>query len=170
MDMRLVVVSDSHGAVSYLRNIVNLAMSRGKIDMFVFLGDGIADALTIRPSLLARNPQMQWIAVRGNNDPALSAPEEAFFQVNGKGVLACHGHQYRVKWGQEKLLYTAREKGASLALYGHTHHSRLEEAYGVLLVNPGAVCEAFVGRPVLADITITDEEEIRVAFLSLQGE
>ena len=170
MAKRLVAVSDSHGAAGSLRDVVNLAMSRGIIDVFVFLGDGIGDALALKPALLAHNPELEWIAVRGNNDPYQSAPEEAFFPVNGRGVLAVHGHGYHVKLGTRKLLYTAREKGANLALYGHTHQSHLGEAYGVVLVNPGAVCEAFTGRPVWADILIGDDGSIRARLVSRAGE
>ncbi|MEA5016904.1 MAG: YfcE family phosphodiesterase [Candidatus Limiplasma sp.] len=169
MSQRLVAVSDSHGAVSALRNAATLAMDRGPIDAFVFLGDGMGDAQAVRPMLLARNPRMEYIAVRGNNDPIQSAPQEAFFSVNGLGIMATHGHLYRVKWGLTKLHYAARERGAAIALYGHTHRSHLEEAHGVLLVNPGAVCEGFTGRPVLADIVVQDDGSFQVKLVSEDG-
>lgn len=170
MGKRLVAVSDSHGAVSALRNAMIRAVDRGPIDVFVFLGDGFRDAQEVKPLLLAHNPRMEWILVRGNNDPAQSAPEEALFRVNGVGILATHGHLHRVKWGLQKLLYTAREKQAALALYGHTHRSHLEEAQGVLLLNPGAICEAFTGRPILADILVEEDGRIIPRLFAGNGE
>ncbi len=169
MGKRVVAVSDSHGAAGTLRKVAASALARGPIDVFVFLGDGIQDARELKPLLLAQNPGMEWIAVRGNNDPIRSAPEEAFFTVNGLSIFAAHGHLHRVKWGLQKLLYTAREKGAGLALYGHTHRSHLEEAQGVLLVNPGAVCEAFSGRPVLADMVVEADGGVQARLVSQDG-
>ncbi len=166
---RLVAVSDSHGMTSNLRDVVQMALERGKVDCFVFLGDGIQDLDGVRPLLLRQNPQVEIVAVRGNNDPGQSAPLAAVFYVNGLKVMATHGHQQHVKLGLDRLCYAAREQEAGLALYGHTHHSHLEEACGVLLVNPGAVCESSLHKAAFADIAVDAEGVMKAKLVSWAG-
>ena len=49
-----------------------------------------------------------------------------------------HGHIYGVDGGRlDSLVYAAQERGAKLALYGHTHRAWYEELGGVQTLNPG---------------------------------
>ena len=47
-------------------------------------------------------------------------------EVDGVKIFFTHGHAYQVGYGLEELEQTARDLGASIACYGHTH-VRLEE-------------------------------------------
>ena len=166
---RLIAMSDSHGRTDNLHAAIELALGRGKIDRFVFLGDGLRDLDEVKPMLMKTNSAMCFFAVRGNNDMAVLSPgtEEFFF---GKlKVMACHGHAYHVKFGQERICYAARERGASVLLYGHTHRSQLKEAYGVTMVNPGAICERSAGRSAFAEMVMEKDGRFRAALIGWDG-
>ena len=53
-------------------------------------------------------------------------------------VFLTHGHLFGVKSGLDTLAAAAKDMGAQLALFGHTHQALLEERNGVTLLNPGA--------------------------------
>lgn len=162
---RIIAVSDSHGDIAHLQNAVALAADKASIDVFVFLGDGMSDFEAMKPALLAHNPQMQLVFVCGNNDFGSQAPTLVEFTVCGRKLLATHGHLHHVKAGPRKLWYAAREREAAIALYGHTHASRLEEAYGVLLINPGAICNTPRRNPAFAEIMIKDDGTIKADLI-----
>ncbi len=166
---RLVAVSDSHGFADHLRDAVRLALEKGKIDIFVHLGDGHADLEAVRPMLLAANPQVEIVAVRGNNDPGHCAPTEALIALGRHKILAAHGHTHHVKYGLDRLCYAARERDATLALYGHTHRFHLEEAFGVLLVCPGAICDASMQKAAFVDIRLAEDGHIAVKLVDWSG-
>ena len=56
-----------------------------------------------------------------------------------------HGDLYGVKYHTEGLRRLARETGADIVLYGHTHISNIEYADGLYIVNPGTVSGARSG-------------------------
>ncbi len=166
---RLIAVSDSHGMTSNLRDAVGIAMRCGPIDAFVFLGDGVQDFEKIRPVLLKCNPAMRLVGVRGNNDFASSLPAMEAFVFGGRNIIATHGHHYQVKYGLERLCYAAREREAEVALFGHTHQSLIEEACGVLLVNPGAVCEGGMRRPAYAELAVDEQGRLKANLIGWAG-
>ena len=47
------------------------------------------------------------------------------------------GHQFGVKFGMQKLYYAARERGAKLCLFGHTHEPYSDFDEDFFMVNPG---------------------------------
>ncbi len=164
---RIIAVSDSHGAAESLREALALAASKGKIDYFVFLGDGLSDWEAVKSALQSKFPQTQWVAVRGNNDFRGSLPSLAEWTVHGRKIMAAHGHEFHVKLGPQTLCYAARERQASVALYGHTHSPCLEEAYGVLLLNPGALSNPF--SPAYGEILIKKSGEIKANLIAWTG-
>ncbi len=54
-------------------------------------------------------------------------------------TLLTHANRYRRRRSLFRLSLRAREAGASLALFGHTHEPTVEWEGGVLLVNPGSL-------------------------------
>lgn len=157
---RVIAVSDSHGADSLLRKALEQAISRGKVDLVVFLGDGASDFEKLRDWL-----QQQGIgchAVKGNNDWSSPNPLELTFTVNGVRFYACHGHSRNVKYGLDRLLYAAMEREARVALFGHTHRAFADVEYGIELINPGAVCDAFSVRCGYADVRVEDNGFVQV--------
>ncbi len=133
---RVIAVSDSHGDAAGLKALLAKARKAGRIDAAVFLGDGLADFETAQEALLAEGTRCY--AVRGNNDWGSRAPRDETFVLNGVCFYLCHGHEWHVKYGLDRLWYAAQEHGAQVALYGHTHRPAVDLERGMYLVNPGA--------------------------------
>lgn len=156
---RVIAVSDSHGDADGVRLAFAQAARHGKIDVAVFLGDGLEDFEAAR-SWLSRQGALCY-AVRGNNDWSAQEPREQCFMVGKVRFYLAHGHQWQVKYGPERLWYAARECGAQVALYGHTHRERIDLEQDVYLINPGSVCEHRAGRSAYAEIQVEDNGYLR---------
>ena len=154
MAKRIIVVSDSHGDENSLREAFEQAARHGRIDIAVFLGDGIRDFDQVKSLTFMRDTVCY--AVKGNNDWSSFEENEILFTVNGARFFACHGHTRQVKYGIERLWFAARERGASVALYGHTHCERIELEHDMHLINPGAVCERTKRRSAYAEIMVEE--------------
>ena len=130
---RLGVISDSHDREYWIQRWLELAQ-RAKYDAVFHLGDYDSDA-----RWLSRRLDAPMICVAGNCDMFSKVAREIFASYEGHRILACHGHQYDVKWGLDALSYRAEECGADIALYGHTHEAAAEYMGKVLMLNPGAL-------------------------------
>ena len=137
--MTILVMSDSHGRDDYLERIVETHLNS---DLFVFLRDGIRDAeqvfdkyRTVSSKIVCGN--CDWFQ---NDYSPLSV-----FTCAGVTVTACHGHRFGVKSGLGVYAEYAKSSGASLALFGHTHTECEINYDGVMMFNPGAVCEGSYG-------------------------
>lgn len=148
--MRVVVFSDSHGDIFQAITVVE---RNEKEKLFVFLGDGADEVLTLREMY----PHKEFIAVRGNCDFFCQLPDEYTMDVGGTKILCTHGHLYNVKYSTDKLAETARKKGATIALYGHTHKSNVKYDDGLYLVCPGSVSRPADRYPTYATIDITEK-------------
>lgn len=72
--------------------------------------------------------------MRGNNDLASMLPDRLLIELGGHKIWMEHGHMCP---SLMTLAYRAKDNGADIALFGHTHEPLCEYAYGVLLLNPG---------------------------------
>lgn len=140
--MRVIVVSDSHGCRGLLRDAVMQAVAGSRVDVFVHCGDGARDVETVTPILRDHNPDVRIYAVRGNCDVgAFDYPAAELFEVGGVRMLATHGDLYHVKSGMYALCDKARDLGAQVAFFGHTHKPLLQPAAGTYLINPGSLAQ-----------------------------
>ncbi len=130
--MKLLIVSDSHGDRRALERTVNAEPDAAAV---IFLGDGTRDAEALQDA----RPALRLYLVRGNCDFASFAPTVALAPFGGALFFYTHGHLYDVKSGLDGLARAAAERGASAALFGHTHRPALEQRGGVTLFNPGAL-------------------------------
>jgi len=167
MAKRVIVLSDSHGAEADLRAALDQAVRHGKVDAVVFLGDGMSDFESLQPWLLARGTV--FYAVKGNNDWSSSEMTEIVFTVNGVRFFACHGHTRYVKYGTDRLWYAAREREAKVVLYGHTHCEKVEDSYGVTMINPGAVCERYKRRSAYAEVIVEDNGFVQAGLVKWES-
>lgn len=149
---RVIAVSDSHGCVEMLRDVLLQALEAGPVDTVVFLGDGMRDYDALQPMLSSQGVKCH--AVSGNNDWGSYEAQELLLRVDSTVIYACHGHTRHVKYGLSNLWYATRERGAHIALYGHTHCASVQLEQDLLLINPGAVCECRTGRPAYAEISV----------------
>lgn len=141
---RLLVVSDSHGDRRTLRRI----LERHPDATCVFhLGDGAADMEALAEEI----PGLTAHIVCGNCDSAFRLfPQEQWITVADQTVWAIHGHTYGVKSSPLRYQLAARQRGATIALFGHTHQPLLHQEEGLCLMNPGSVRDG--GHYALLDI------------------
>ena len=89
-------------------------------------------------------------------------PEERVFTLEGVKIFMTHGHTYHVKSGISLAVRAAREAGARLLCFGHTHEALGEFENGLWIVNPGAA--GSIARPTYAVAVL--EGDGAVCYLS----
>jgi uncharacterized protein len=149
--MRILLFSDSHGAVHNMAAAVN---KNKNIDMIIHLGDCISDILKIRNTY----SQLNYEVIRGNNDWSKEYPLEKCLEIEGKRILITQGHLYNVKYDYQRLVTRGKALNADAVFFGHTH--KTEELFyeGMLILNPGTIggISASSGRPTYCLIEISD--------------
>ncbi len=129
--MKIMIVSDTHKAHGNLKQALE---NEDNIDMFIHLGD--AEGAEDYIAALAGCPVHM---VRGNNDFFSDLPREEEFFIGGHHVFITHGHYYYVGMTEEHLKEEARDRGAEVVMYGHTHRPSLTEEGGLVVLNPGSI-------------------------------
>ncbi len=133
--MKILIVSDSHGWDDNLKKVIEL---QAPFDMLIHLGDsqGSEDFFAEWVS----NDDCEIHVVRGNNDYFCETPNEEEFYIGKYKVFITHGHRYSVNAGTEKLKQEARDRGADIVMFGHTHRPYLETCSdGLVVLNPGSI-------------------------------
>jgi len=130
--IRILVVSDSHGDVFAIRRAVELQPSAS---MIIHLGDGERDMLEAEGCF----GPMRAVRFRGNCDLGSMAPASGVEFAGGRKIYCTHGYAELVKYGLSGLEQKAREQGADIALFGHTHEPFYEYRDGLHLFNPGSL-------------------------------
>lgn len=141
--MRILVFSDSHG---HARNLQEALLRHPDITDVIHLGDGNRECESIADVFADHT----FYAVCGNCDFACAAPGVRLEMFCGKQVMLTHGHLYGVKGGYYNIACAARERGADLVLFGHTHVAFAEYVDGLYLFNPGSLKD---GRYGIVDIS-----------------
>jgi len=129
--MSLMIISDTHGRTTA---VINVLIENKEITHLVHLGDMVRDAEDIQAAF----PHLIVIKVEGNNDFWSREKEELVFDWHGLKIFACHGHRYGVRSSKGVLATRAKQVGADIALFGHTHIKFDEEIDGVRLLNPSS--------------------------------
>ncbi len=130
--MRILVVSDTHGSEANLRRAI---LAQPAAEIVIHLGDGQAEAERAKRNF----PEKMFLQVRGNCDMGSPLPYEGEYTVDGVKIFYTHGHMYNVKMGLYNAVCAAREKGAQVLLYGHTHQALTDYEDGLYLMNPGSL-------------------------------
>ena len=133
--MRILVISDSHGDSYAVRQAI---AEQPSAKILFFLGDGEYDLRFLDD---APSAGLFVHKVKGNCDYGSALPAYVVDEVNGVRIYASHGCQEQVKYGRGLLAERARDSGASIALYGHTHVPDTTYCDGLWLVNPGSIRE-----------------------------
>lgn len=132
--MKILVFSDSHRALSFMRDCIE----KIRPDAIFHLGDHYGDGENIRMEY----PDISFYQVPGNCDIYSAPPfarEMLIQRLGGVDFYLTHGHIHRVKQTLSALLRDARACGCAAALYGHTHIPDChQEEDGLLVMNPGA--------------------------------
>ena len=128
--MKLLVLSDSHGNVDNMARAVELTQPRH----ILHLGDCLRDA----QALHERFPDLPMDTVPGNCDWGSCDQPERLLEMGGVRIFMLHGHTRNVKSSPMSALYAAKEYGAQVLLFGHTHVPLVDNDGTLLTLNPGA--------------------------------
>ena len=129
--MRILIISDTHGSH---RNLDEVLKREKDIDMLLHLGDVENDDDYIEAVM-----DCPVHIVAGNNDYFSYLPREKEIQIGKYKVFMTHGHNYYVSMNTERLRQAARQRGADIVMYGHTHRPKVDASEDVIVVNPGSL-------------------------------
>ncbi len=138
--MKILVLSDSHSGLSFMRRCVAAV----KPNAIIHLGDYFDDGQAIA----RENPHIRAYQVPGNCDRFRCLgrePEVMQPSIGGVKFFLTHGHLHMVKSTYGRVISDARAAGAGCVLFGHTHESYCEQLEdGLWVMNPGS-CGSFGG-------------------------
>lgn len=146
--MKLLVMSDTHGDEDVINRVRQFHQD---IDAVVHCGDS---------ELPYDHPYLQGVErVRGNCDGRDDRfPNEHLFSLGSTKVFVTHGHLFNVKSSILSLSYRAREVGATICCFGHSHLLGAEMIDGILFINPGSLLKPR-GRAEKTYVVITIERD-----------
>lgn len=148
--MRIGVVSDTHGNCDAIKKAVRAV---GQVDIWLHAGDYNHDIKYFKQVTDA-----QIIAVLGNCDWNKDAKPEEFIELGGKKIWLTHGHQQKVKYGNQDLGWWGRHYEVDVVIYGHTHMRDITWDDDLLIFNPGSLSLPRDGGASCGLITITDNK------------
>lgn len=132
--MKILVLSDSHSALSFMRRCVEAV----KPNAVIHLGDHFDDGLALKEEF----PGVPVYQVPGNCDRYRcppGQPEILITRICGVELYLTHGHRHSVKAYLGALLRDARAAKVAAVLYGHTHVPDCHrEEDGLWVLNPGS--------------------------------
>ena len=147
MDMKILLVSDSHGDYTALDR---LAKAYPNMDLYLHAGDSEQDEWSIKP----------FISVRGNCDHYYDFPNYLVIPSPYGNIYVQH-----TPFVSPSLI---NEHKAKIVIHGHTHTRRNEMKNGILYINPGALSFArdkYSGSYAIIDL---DANHVDVKFYTLK--
>ena len=138
--MKILVLSDSHSTLSFMRRCIAAV----EPNAIIHLGDHFDDGQAMKEEF----PGIPLYQVPGNCDRYRcppNQPEILIQRICGVNLYMTHGHKHSVKSYLGALLRDARACRVDAVLYGHTHVADCRrEADGLWVLNPGS-CGYFGG-------------------------
>ena len=130
-EKKVLVISDTHGRTE---NLDKILPKLKPLDQLIHLGDVGRDEDYIE--VVA---ECACCFVAGNNDFYTNLPRERVIKLNNVPIFLTHGHYYYVNARKDFIRAAAIQRGAKIALFGHTHVPYLEEENGIIVANPGSL-------------------------------
>lgn len=124
INMKLLIISDTHGKIFNLDKIIEIENP----DTIIFCGDGEKDVLSVN----------NLIGVSGNCDFYKFFPNNQNLLIQNKKIFVTHGHLFHTKGGLEELNYYAENNAVDIVIFGHTHIPYNEYKNKILFFNPGS--------------------------------
>ena len=121
-----IVISDTHRNFPALEKLLPKMLEN---DYVFHLGDNDGDILSYRKELGDKI-----YSVKGNCD---GGGADQIIEIEGVKILLTHGDLYGAKQGLDRLYYRAKELGADIVVYGHTHFAGVTTEDDILFINPG---------------------------------
>lgn len=130
--MKILVVSDTHGIVSKVGDVVE---KHGGFDLIYHLGDYVRDQ-----AMIETMTGIDVIGVAGNCDGAFRTGDcSRTVETECGKVFLTHGHTLSAGRDRDSIRVEAEAEGAVIAFYGHTHKA-MEETIGKMkIVCPGSI-------------------------------
>ena len=132
--MKILVLSDSHAALRFMRQCIDIVKPNAVIHLGDYYDDGEAMA--------EEYPELYFYRVPGNCDKyrnVMGAPETLVTKVCGIRLFMTHGHRHGVKTGLGALLRDAERSQVQGVLFGHTHSPLCDRTEaGMWILNPGS--------------------------------
>lgn len=150
--MRYLIFSDTHRMTENMMMVIR--RHGAGADGVVHLGDVVAD---VRP-ITAEFAGIPLYQVPGNNDFGYQGRQDLLLELDGHVLFLTHGHRYGVRTGTERLRDAAREKGADIVLYGHTHIPYEERIGQLHIFNPGSISRPYEGYPSYGIMDLSADE------------
>lgn len=129
--MKILVISDNHGDTYAMEEIYSIYEE--DIDLWIHCGDS---------EFMEDHPQ--WSAfktVLGNMDFSTVFPISRVEEYQGERFLILHGHKHHVKRTYDLLKEEAKDEGARIVFYGHTHVPKVDKENGIYFINPGSIAQ-----------------------------
>src|SRR5699024_7373594 len=143
------------------KSISEFAIEHGDIDLILHAGDTTSDAKNI-----AYETGIECICVRGNNDFFDYINEDCeLIDIGEYRILLTHGHKENIYNGYQKLLNKAKNYGANIVIFGHTHVYLNKKYNDILLLNPGSPSLPRDGKPSFLIMHINDKIEVERMIL-----
>ena len=151
-DMRILIVSDTHGSVEKVYEIYKKLSKEAPVDLIVHCGDYSRDAVAIQAHL---GKKVLW--VKGNCDGCFDEKEFAVLETEAGNFFVCHGHMQNVGFSKRDLYYYACQEDCIGAIYGHTHRAVKTDMGDFLFINPGSLTRPRDGSEGTFALLITGE-------------
>ena len=158
-EKKVLVISDTHGRTKYLEKILPMVQP---LDQLLHLGDVGNDVDYIE--VIAECP---CCFVAGNNDYYSDLPRERLIKLNGVSIFMTHGHYHYVNARKDFIKSAAIQRGADIALFGHTHVPYCAVEQGILLLNPGSAGNYCRGGRARASVLEIRNGQCRVMNVAL---
>lgn len=146
--MKLLVFADTHNSHQRMLNMT--AKHEQEVDAILHLGDGVNDANKVAGLF----PHIPLYQVYGNCDYSRGLPSESLDHFGDLLFFYTHGHAFGVKEDLDRLFWEAKKRGATAALYGHTHIPNYTFRGGIHLFSPGSLTMPRFGPPTYGLVTI----------------
>lgn len=143
--MKILVVSDTHGD---FHSLLKAVKAQPDAEVIVHCGDGDEQVQLLKDTYKDK----MIVGVRGNCDWNSFLPSKETLSILGKKIFITHGHLYNAKVGLYQIMCAAREEGADILLYGHTHIAMNAYEDGLYMMNPGS-CHGYMASYGILEIT-----------------
>ena len=129
--MKILIIGDTHGQDDIFLKVL---AKEPQFDALLHTGDFEGSEFVYRELV-----EVPFYYVAGNNDFYTDAPYERVIELEGCRIFMTHGHRRKLFAGFREVCREASRKGASIAVFGHTHKPVAVPSGNLLLLNPGSL-------------------------------
>jgi uncharacterized protein len=157
--VKVLILSDSHGLTKELAAIKK--RHEHEAAAMIHCGDSELPADC--------EEMVGFYAVRGNCDYDRTYVNERIELIGDKTFYITHGHLHNVKMSLINLHYKARETGACIVCFGHSHVAGAEMIDGILMINPGSISMPRMRNERTYAMLSIGSDEAKIEFYEVDG-